>query len=96
LHIRPNSRRRLGSRRLARSRPLTRPCGPLPRFAEQIPFAVPHTAQVSRLETCIAPGNGRPSGKAAFQTWIAQLRVRCRLPRRPRIHWARCGWCWIT
>src|ERR1035437_9638823 len=28
------------------------------------------------------PGNGRPAGKAAFQTWVAKMRVRCRLLRR--------------
>ena len=31
------------------------------------------------------PGNGRPAGKAAFQTWVAKMRVGCRLRPSPHL-----------
>ena len=40
------------NRRLARSLPLARSCGPLSRFAGQIPFAASQAAQVGRLKIC--------------------------------------------
>ena len=45
------------NRRLARSLPLARSSGPLPRFAGQSPFAASQAAQVSRLTICATLNN---------------------------------------
>jgi hypothetical protein len=42
----------IGNRRLARSRPLARPCGPCRHCASAIPCAASQPSQVNRLENC--------------------------------------------